>query len=131
MGQQTVGIFYGCVAPELPETDERPEPIHDLVERWKKAKHIGWSAHDKPAIRIESEGGKTLLGVWVAIGGSGKDGAPYFLDEAMSLSVVEVYFAKRIREAMRLWSRFAKYVADHEGITLPEPTLWLTPGETA
>lgn len=130
MGQQANGILYGCEAPDLPQTPDDDEPLYDLIQRWEKAKKITWETTG-PRIREESEGGKSLLGVWVAIGGSGEDDAPYFLEQCMRLNEVEIVYADSIRKASKLWERFAAHVQKKEMIILPNPQLWLTPCETA
>lgn len=133
MGQMANGILYGVEAPELPtpagweEGDD--SPAYDLILRWENAQGISWGTPG-PKVRHEAEGGKELIGVWVACGGSGEDGAPYFMDEAMRLADVERVYAKAIARAAKLWKRFASW-AKKEGVTLPEPTLWLTPCEVA
>ena len=128
MGQQASGILYGCEAPELPGDDG--ESIYDLVTRWENSKPPPPYAGGL-RIRIESEGGKTLLGVWVAVSGSGEDNTPYFPDRCMPLGQVVVVYQKSIAKAKKLWDRFAVWAAKKEGITLPAATLWLTPCETA
>lgn len=130
MGQIANGILYGCEAPEL-STDDNPERLYDLICRWEKAKKIDRFARDVPRICYENEGDKDLLGVWVAVGGSGEDGAPYFLETAMLLFQVATHYQKSIAKAEKLWKRFANYVAKTEKIELPAPALWLTPCETA
>jgi hypothetical protein len=130
MGQQAVGILYGCEAPELPEVSSGEHPAYEVLMRWEKAERVDWLA-EKPRIRFEHEGGKSLLGVWIAVGGSGEDGAPYFLEQCLTLDQVPAAFTKQIDKAAKLWGRFAEFVARTEGVTLPEPKLWLTPCETA
>jgi hypothetical protein len=123
MGQMANGILYGCVAPALPD-DEYGERWHNLIMRWDK--HSA-----KRHIRLETEGGRNLIGVWVAVGGGGEDDAPYFLDACVPLDEIELVFAQSIKTAEKLWQRFATQIAKKEGIELPAPTLWLTPCETA
>jgi hypothetical protein len=135
MGQRANGILYGCEAPEAlaaTEENEEPiyEPIYDLISEWCKANKIpffGPGLH----IRHENAGGKDLLGVWVAVGGSGEDGPAYFIEEAMLLSQVERVYAKNIAAATKLWKRFAAWVKKAKKIVLTEPALWLTPCEVA
>lgn len=135
MGQMTVGILYGCECPELPdeaageERIDRTEAAYCLIGRWEKTKRI--EQHRGPRIRIETEGGPILLGVWVAVGGSGEDGAPYFLNEAVLLSCVVDHYRRRIKQAERLWGRFAGWCEKREGVKMPLPKLWLTPCEVA
>lgn len=130
MGQRSIGILYGCEAPKLPATEDNDEPLYDLISNWEKAKKLPL-VREGLRIRLESEGGKDLLGVWVAIGGGGEDNTTCFLDDCVPLSQVADLYRKDILKAAKLWNRFAKHVQKHEGITLPEPTLWLTPCETA
>ena len=130
MGQRAIGLLYGVEAPKLPVTEDAPEPLEDLVDRWAKAKGIPWCRTGQ-CIRVESEGGTDLLGVWVAVGGSGEDGVPYFLDNCVRMDKVAVVFAKSITKAKKLWDRFAAHVQRKEGITLPPAALWLTTCETA
>lgn len=129
MGQMVNGILYGCEAPVLPD-DKYGEAIDGLVYRWEKAARIKHFSRG-PHIRIESEGGKTLLGVWVAVGGSVEDGAPYFLTKCMPLDDVKMFYARAIARAEKLWDRFARHVKQKEGFDLDKPVLWLTPCEVA
>lgn len=130
MGQHAIGLLYGCDSPELPDPEGDGEPHCNLIDRWEKAKKISY--HTKGLkIRHESEGGKDLLGVWVAVGGSGEDGAAYLLDECVRFHEVCDVYADDIAKATKLWERFAKWVKAKEGIELPQATLWLTPCEVA
>jgi hypothetical protein len=130
MGQMALGILYGCEAPDIPRGDQEDDDsgAYQLVRRFEQAKGISWASKG-PHVRVESEGGKELLGVWVAVGGSGEDGATYFVEKCMPLDQVAAMHAKAIARAKKLWDRFAVYVARKEGITLSAATLWLTPCE--
>lgn len=130
MGQAATGLLYGCQSPDLPQTDDSDEPLYDLVNRWEESQKITWSTKGAK-IRIEIEGGASLLGVWIAVGGSGEDDAPYFLDQHVALTDVESFYADQISMASKLWKRFASHVLKKEKINLPDPCLWLTPCETA
>ncbi len=129
MGQMAIGVLYGCKAPEFPD-DEDGEAKYAILDRWRKYSKEGYD-RDTPKVRVEIEGGTALYGVWVACGGSGEDGAPYFVDECFPLHQFAERFGKAIARATKLWNRFAKYVEKKEGIVLPQPTLWLTPCEVA
>jgi len=129
MGQMTVGLLYGCELPKFPKS-MGDEPVSDLIWRWEKASKIKPTSNG-PRIRHEWEGGRDLIGVWVAIGGSGKDDAPCFLENAVLLSDLFGLFSNRVSQAQKLWDRFAAYVAEHERISFPLPRLWLTPAEVA
>lgn len=129
MGQRANGILFGCEAPELPDTFDSDEPIYDLICRWEEAKKIAWT---DPGLKIrhEHEGGRDLVGIWVAVGGSGEDGAPYFLDEAIPVDQVWRVFRKPLAKAEKLWARFSTW-AKKQGVDFGDPCLWLTPCETA
>lgn len=130
MGQIANGILYGCKAPEFPG-DEDGEELHNIVDRWEKANGFSW--RDRGArVRVEGdEEGTTVIGVWVAVGGSGEDDAPYFVERCLPLDQVASAYAPRMAEAEALWNRFADHVAATESIQLPAATLWLTPCEVA
>src|ERR1700723_2047026 len=107
MGQQTVGILYGCKAP-MRGRDGEDHPAWNLIDKWEKEKKITWSKKG-PKIRFESEGGVDLIGVWVAVGGCGEDEAPYFLEKAALLDDVHVLFRSRMTLAQKLWNEFVQW----------------------
>jgi len=127
MGQMTAGILYGVEAPK-PLDNLDGEALYDIVEGFNLYAKIDWG---KPRIRVEREGGKTLLGVWVAVGGGGDDGVPYFPDCCTRLKLIDDAFDRRASRAKKLWSRFARWLAKKHKIDLPVAELWLTPCEVA
>lgn len=130
MGQRALGILYGSEMPNLPNDEDGDAP-YDLIRRWENYAKVDRSSRQGPRIRCERESSKELIGVWVAVGGSGEDDAPYLVDEAMRLADVEDAFGKQIKIAEKLWKKFAAWAAKKEAVKLPEPTLWLTPCEVA
>ncbi len=129
MGQMANGILYGCEAPSLPD-DEDGEKFYDITQRWENANGISGRDHGAK-MRIEGEGDKRLVGVWVAVGGSGEDDAPYFVETCIPLDQVPIVYAEQIAKVKLLWDRFVIYAAQRENIQLPAATLWLTPCEVA
>jgi hypothetical protein len=129
MGQSATGILYGCEAPEF-SNDDDGEAAYDVIRRWEKSQGINWTGGGA-RVRCESEGDKQLIGIWIAVGGSGEDDAPYFVDGCIRLADFEKHFGKQIKIARALWKRFAKYVAKNEKIDLPAAELWITPCEVA
>jgi hypothetical protein len=129
MGQMAVGILYGCEAPDLPD-DDGESPFYDIIDAFHKQFKIDWLG-DKLKIRLECEGDKELLGVWVAVGGSGEDAAAYFTDICIPLFQVGNVYMKEITKARKLWERFVKWLAKKHKIELPIATLWITPCEVA
>lgn len=131
MGQQALGILYGCECPALPNDSGSEEPDYDLIDRWEKSQKIDYSSRDRQRLRIEHEGGKRLIGVWVAVGGSGEDGVPYLADQCMPLDQIEDAFGKQTKAAKKLWDKFAVWCAKKEAVAMPKAKLWLTPCEVA
>lgn len=130
MGQMAVGILYGCEAPRLSDEDEHEESWYVLVEAFNRHAKIDWLS-EKPRIRLETEGGKALVGVWVSVGGSGEDGCPFFAEKSLPVDQVASVYQKSVKKAQKLWWRFAKWFAKNRSVELPSATLWITPCEVA
>ncbi len=130
MGQMAVGILYGCEAPDIPRDEKDEEVFYDIVEEFNIL-HAKIIDYEKPRIRVEREGNKTLIGVWIAVGGSGEDGAPYFVENCIPVDQIETVYEKSINKAKKLWARFVKYLYKKHQIELHIATLWLTPCEVA
>ena len=129
MGQMALGILYGVEAPDDLPHEDGEGGAYRLLMRWGEAKGIKWTSGG-PKVRAKSEGGTSLLGVWVAVGGGGEDGAAHFLEQCMLLADVANVYARNISKAEKLWQRFAAW-AEKEGVKLPPAKLWLTPCEVA
>jgi hypothetical protein len=69
-----------------------------------------------------------LLGFYVAVGGSGKDGLPFLT--GFPLDDVGSVFGKEIAAAKERWDRFAAW-AKEKGVDLPEAQLYFSETETA
>lgn len=130
MGQVTLGLLYGCEAPPVETTEE--EFWYDLAEGFNK-EVVGPYDWRKPTPRVrhETEGGKELIGVWVAVGGCGEDGVPYLTEKAMPLDQIAEAFRESVAQAENLWFQFMDHCHKKYGIFLPNPALWLTPCEVA
>lgn len=137
MGQMTIGLLYGTQAPTSARTtsaEEYEEPLHDLLCRFHAAAGLlmypPWGS-DQLTVSSAYEGGTVLVGVWVAVGGSGVGGAEYFVEQAVPLAQVADLYAETLRKAQALWDRFVAYCAEEEQLELAPATLWLTPTEVA
>src|SRR5678815_171297 len=96
MGQMALGILYGIEAPELEGSDDYDEPLGDLIYRF----HAAMGLPMYPAtVDQEYDGDRALLGVWIAIGGSGEPGIPYFVPEAVPLATLPTLYADRLAYA--------------------------------
>lgn len=133
MGQIANGLLYGAKAPKLkdPTGDGQYEAAYGLVSRWEKAQKIDWLKRDELRVRIESEGGELLVGVWVSCGGSGEDGTPYFVERAVAVDDIERVYKTDIARAKKLWDRFRAWAANTERVKFQSVKLWITPCETA
>ena len=127
-----MGILYGCPVPFCLEDDDA-DLVYDLISRWEKHAQINPLARDELRVRNEHpEGTDTdLLGVWVAVGGSGEDGAPYLGERALRVRDISKSYAEQIALANALWQRFVTYCKDVEKIDIPEADLWLISCEVA
>ena len=132
MGQTAMGILYGCPVPFCLENDD-DDLVYDLLSRWEE--HIGANplARDELHVRSESpeQTNTHLLGVWVAVGGSGEDGTPYLGELALRVKDISKSYAEQIALANALWQRFVTYCKDVEKIDIPEAYLWLISCEVA
>lgn len=126
MGQMALGILYGCESPIKVD----PEDLHGIVDAFNIYAKIDRYS-DTPRVRVEHESDKTLIGVWVAVGGSGEDGCPYFADISMPVDQIGAVYSTSAGRAKKLWDRFAKYVHENHNTELPVATLWITPCEVA
>lgn len=74
----------------------------------------------------------TVIGMWLAIGASGREGVPELADEAVAVDEIETMepYASRLREMRPRWDAFAAWAAT-QGVMLPPPKLWLVTTEVA
>lgn len=129
MGQECFGIMYGCeydfrvAQGDSPENDAAFEAIYDAA-----------NYYDGPVpAATEHRGGTELIGLWVAVGGSGVKGAAPFHTAAIPFTErqVEAEFPEQVKAAKKAWPAFAAHVEVKTGLKLGEPRLWLTTTETA
>jgi hypothetical protein len=114
--------MYGCEV-ETPGDDDAADDLYTAA----------WDFDDQLPGGLAHDGGVELIGLWVAVGGSGRKGAADFNYAAFPLSAAgfrEAY-AEHYEKAQAAWPEFAKQVAEKTGITLGKPRLWLTTTETA
>ena len=122
MGQECFGIMYGCEY-EYPEDDEASEAIYNAANYYQGP---------VPAAP-EHRGGVELLGLWVAVGGSGVKGAAPFHNAAIPLAKGQAAaeFPDHVKAAKNAWPAFAAHIEAKTGLKLGRPRLWLTTTETA
>jgi hypothetical protein len=127
MGQIALGLLYGIEAPALNNDDD--DPLDNLIERFHHAAAL--PAYPR-TIEVHFDEGETeLIGIWIAVGGSGEPGVAFFVEEAIPLAQLPTRYAEAIRTAAQVWERFSIYCTAHEQLTLAQPILWITPTEVA
>jgi hypothetical protein len=128
MGQTTLGLLYGIETP-IPQDEGDPEEdaTSGLLDRFHAAADL---ARWLPRV-IQTYEEPALLGVWIALGGSGAMGIDFLVAQAVPLEALPTYYAEAMAEAQAVWDRFVTYCAAHEQVEIPAARLWLTPTEVA
>lgn len=119
MGQSTFGIIYG-IRQEPPDNFE--EGWHDLIDEYEK---------DRPSVPTGKDT-FDFLGYWVAVGGSGKDGAASLHDAPFALLEFPVTpeYQEFCISAQAKWEAFAQWALT-KNIKFPLARLYLVETETA
>lgn len=126
MGQTVLGIMYGCRLPDPPRRCEDDLDIYTdrAVDRANTYEGGG----------VERDAG--LVGLWVAVGGSG-------IEHAARLDYVCVEFADKalrahpeigpfVRDAVKSWPEFVEHMQEVDVLlSRRKPKLWLTTTEVA
>jgi len=126
MGQTVLGIMYGCRLPDPPRRCEDDLDIYTdrAVDRANMYEGGG----------VERDAG--LVGLWVAVGGSG-------IEHAARLDYVCVEFADKalrahpeigpfVRDAVKSWPEFVEHMREVDvRLSRHKPKLWLTTTEVA
>lgn len=126
MGQTVFGIMYGCRLPDPPRRCEDDLDIYTdrAVDRANMYEGGG----------VERDAG--LVGLWVAVGGSG-------IEHAARLDYVCVEFTDKalrahpeigpfVRDAVKSWPEFVEHMQEVDVLlSRRKPKLWLTTTEVA
>lgn len=130
MGQSAIGIMLGCECPKgmdmYGEDGDEPDYV-GVMGRWEKSK----AGKRGMKVRVEGEGGKRIVGVWIAVGGSGEDDAPYLGEEVIAITDIKRHYKGQIRKALARWDQFVAHALSAESYALPHAKLWLVPCEVA
>lgn len=119
MGQHSIGIIHGCIAPDgvdwHGEDGSKPDYL-GVIGRWRKAEMI---TRVNQSIETFPDGDKFMVGILVAYLGEKCELLTSF---AASFGAVK---------AEKLWDRFARWAEKNENLKLPAAELWIVPTETA
>lgn len=128
MGQMVTGILLGCEVPKgLDLHGEEPGgDFEGLLGRWEN--HAGRGAR----IDTAHDGDRHLMGRWVMVQHGEEREHPGAVDlDGRCVRLAEIEDSREYKAARNTWVRFAAWAKKHEGVTLPEPTLWIAPTEVA
>lgn len=126
MGQTVLGIMYGCRLPDPPRRCEDDLDIYTDRAADRANMYEGGG--------VERDAG--LVGLWVAVGGSG-------IEHAARLDYVCVEFADKalrahpeigpfVRDAVKSWPEFVEHMQEVDVLlSRRKPKLWLTTTEVA
>ena len=149
MGQETVGLLWGCGIPKgcRLESDAPDRRLHTIdLTVWEARCEARMAAFQRrypdavdPEVRFIPDApeplgdGPRLLGFWVALGASGMEGV-YDMDQLPPCPVGDVgrlpEIQRNLRWAERRWSRFSAWCL-REGVIFGVPRLWLVQTEVA
>lgn len=122
MGQSVIGIMYGCSFAG-PENDVAYDRFYNVVDSWNGALTAGLDE------------GAFLVGLWVAVGGSGMPKAAEFNYPRLPLSAeaftADKAYASEAAAAQAEWDAFVVHVATSGVHLVDKPQLWLTTAEVA
>lgn len=117
MGQMTYGIVYGV---ELPNNGKVYDEYDALIERYAGGDRPGWEAETR----------QVFIGYTVAAGASGREGSPYLESFQIDALDTDKRYTKSMERAAKRWAKFADW-CEKQGVTLPEPHVWLREIEVA
>lgn len=128
MGQMALGLLYGTVAPVLTHSGDNEAAVQSLLDHFHSAVGLPrWP----PRVIQAAAGEPALLGVWVALGGSGAPGVAFLAEDPVPLEDVASLYTDATHEARTVWDQFAAYCTAQGQVEVPAARLWLTPTEVA
>jgi hypothetical protein len=124
MGQSAIGVMYGC---QLPEGVDWFGDNPDLMLEFQSV--IGWHYDsDFRSVSIEGEDDVPVLGVLVAVSGSGKDGAA---DLWPTRRFADIVLLPETVKAHETWKRFVEWCKVRKLEVPADAELWIVTTETA
>jgi len=118
MGQNVLGIFYGCVVPKDVALNEGDDA---LLPKWGND-----TKQRKLGLTTVTEGDQHLVGFWVAIGGEEKK-LRDISKCCIPLTVIES--TKEARVAVASWKVFVKWAKENGVSSFPLASFWIAPYE--
>lgn len=126
MGQSAIGVMYGCRMPEGLDVYGEESNGPDLISGFQDA--IGWKYEsDFRPVSVEGIDDVPVIGVLVAVGGSGEVGAAELW---LTKSFADIALLAETSKARETWERFVVWCKERQ-IELPAAELWIVTTETA
>jgi hypothetical protein len=132
MGQMTFALMLGCKMPKEPRGKRWWGDSEQVNGEWVYQDGL-LEMYKPPRGKREpkTDENNEVLGIYVAVGASGADGCP---DLEGPINVADVMshkrYAKSIQKAWDSWRPFAAFCKE-QGVTLPDPHVWLVEVEVA
>jgi len=127
MGQSAIGVMYGCELPEGLDVSGEESGGPDLILEFEQA--IGWKyeSNFRP-VSVEGIDDVPVIGVLVAVSGSGKNGAADLWPTRRFADILLLPEAVKARET---WEQFAAWCKDRHVEVPAEAEFWIVTTETA
>lgn len=123
MGQSAIGVMYGCRLPEGLDLEGET----DLIYEFKQS--IGWKYDsDFRPVSVEGVDDVPVVGVLVAVSGSGENGAA---DLWPTRCFSDIYTLPETLKARETWRRFIAWCKDRQLKVPADAELWIVTTETA
>lgn len=124
MGQAAIGVMYGC---RLPEGVDWFSDDLDVEHEFRVA--MGWNYDsDFRSVSIEGVDDVPVIGVLVAVSGSGENGAA---DLWLTRRFADIEALPETAKARETWERFITWCGERQLDISATPELWLVTTETA
>lgn len=131
LSKTTFALMLGAKMPELP-TGKRWYGDSDLVDgKWRYVPGLLEVYDSRSGIEPHTDDSYEIVGFFVAVGASGKRGAPR-LSGPLDIALIEMdaRYADACKRARAAWEMFAAFCADHN-VMLPEPRMYLVQTDVA
>lgn len=127
MGQSAIGVMYGCRLPEGLDASGEESDGPDLILGFEEA--IGWKYDsDFRSVSVEGIDDVPVIGVLVAVSGSGKNGAADLWPTRRFAEIASLAEAMKARET---WERFVAWCKERQLEVSADAEFWIVTTETA
>lgn len=127
MGQSAIGVMYGCRLPEGLDVSGEESDGPDLILEFQEA--IGWKYDsDFRPVSVEGIDDVPVIGVLVAVSGSGENGAA---DLWLTRRFADIASLAETSKARETWERFVVWCKEHQLEIPADGDLWIVTTETA